>query len=430
MSAIIGVAFFAFMLLGVPIAFALGGSAVLGLWLSPDGAALLPSVPQQIFHALNSFPFLTIPLFIFAGAIMAEGGVASRLMEIAEMTVGRGRGGLGAAIVVSAMFFHGISGSSTADTAAIGKVTLPTLRQQGYPVPFSTALLAAAGATATLIPPTIDLIIIGVVANMSIAGLFAAGLIPALINGLGLVLMVVYLARRRGYGTSGRRVDLRQAAIAFFKAIPALFLIVIILGGILSGVFTPTEAAAVAVVYGLFIATFVYRDLKPRHMLKIFRETIEISGIVMLVIAMGAVLSYTLTIFQVPNGLAAGLEGVAENRVLFLFLVQLVFFVIGMFMDTVPALLILMPILTPIATAHGIEPIHFGILVEANVALGLATPPVGVCLYAACAVANLPLERVIKPLLPMIAILVVTMLVITYVEAFSMFLPRLLGLTG
>jgi tripartite ATP-independent transporter DctM subunit len=418
------------MLLGAPIAFALGGSAALGLWLSPDGVALLPSVPQQIFHSLNSFPFLTIPLFIFAGAIMAEGGVANRLMEIAEMTVGRGRGGLGAAIVVSAMFFHGISGSSTADTAAIGKVTLPTLRQQGYPVPFSTALLAAAGATATLIPPTIDLIIIGVVANMSIAGLFAAGLIPALINGLGLVLMVIYLARRRGYGTGGRRADALQAVVAFVKAIPALFMIVIILGGILSGAFTPTEAAAVAVVYGLLLASLVYRDLRPRQMLKIFRETIEISGIVMLVIAMGAVLSYTLTIFQVPNGLAAGLEGVAENRVLFLFLVQLVFFVIGMFMDTVPALLILMPILTPIATAHGIEPIHFGILVEANVALGLATPPVGVCLYAACAVANIPLERVIKPLLPMIAILVVTMLVITYVEDFSMFLPRLLGLTG
>jgi C4-dicarboxylate transporter DctM subunit len=429
MSAVIGIAFFAFMLLGVPIAFALGGSAVLGLWLSPGGAVLLPAVPQQIFHALNSFPFLTIPLFILAGAIMAEGGVASRLMDLAEITVGRGRGGLGAAIVVSAMFFHGISGSSTADTAAIGKVTLPTLRQQGYPVPFSTALLAAAGATATLVPPTIDLIIIGVVANMSIAGLFAAGLIPAIINGVGLVAMVLWIARRRGYGAAGRRADLRYAALAFVKAIPALFMIVIILGGILSGAFTPTEAAAVAVVYGLILATLVYRDLRPQQLVKIFRETIDISGIVMLIIAMGAVLSYTLTIFQVPNGLAEGLGSIAGNRVLFLFLVQVVFFIIGMFMDTVPALLILMPILTPIATSHGIEPIHFGILVEANVALGLATPPVGVCLYAACAVANLPLEKVVRPLLPMIAILVVTMLIITYVEGFSMFLPRLLGLT-
>ena len=430
MELIIGLLFLGLLLLGVPVAFALGGTGVLGLLLIPDGPSLLAAIPEQIFSALNSFTFLTIPLFIFAGTIMAYGGVADRLMGLAEFTVGRGRGSLGAAVIVATMFFSGVSGSSTADTVAIGKVTLPTLRQRGYPVPFSTALLAAAGATASLIPPSIDMILIGVVTNISIAGLFAAGVIPAIINGVGMILVVVYLSRRGGYGSGGPKVALGAAVKAFVKAVPALLMIVIILGGILSGVFTPTEASAVAVVYGLLVAMLVYRDLKFHMLGRVFREAIEISGMVMLVIAMSAVLGYTLTILGVPGALAARILTMTDNRVVFLLLVQVLFFIIGMFMDTVPAILVLMPILTPIAVNYGIEPIHFGILVEANIAIGLVTPPVGMCLYAACAVTRLPLEQVIRPLLPLIAILVVTLLIITYVEGFSMFLPRRLGLTN
>jgi C4-dicarboxylate transporter DctM subunit len=418
--------FLTMMAFGVPIAFALGLAGALGIYYAPGGAALLPLVPQELFRSLNSFPLLTIPLFIFAGTIMAQGGVAKRLTDLAELTIGRGRGGLGAAVIVSTMFFHGISGSSTADTAAIARVSLPALRQQGYPVPFSTAMLAAAGATATLIPPTIDLIIIGIVANISIAGLFAAGLLPAIINGLGLITMVVYLSRRRGYGRS-TPVSLRHVIKAFVIAIPALFMIVIILGGILGGVFTPTEASAVAVVYGLFISMCVYRDLKPRMLPAVFRSTAELTGMVMFVIAMSAVFSYAMTFNRVPVRLAESLAGIAANPVLFLLLVQILFFMVGMVVDGTPALLVLMPILTPIAVAHGIHDIHFGILVEANVALGLAHPPVGLCLFAACAAANLPLERTVRPLIPLIAILIVTMLIITYVPGFSLLLPRLLN---
>lgn len=211
-------------------------------------------------------------------------------------------------------------------------------------------------------------------------------------------------------------------------AVPALLMIVIILGGILSGAFTPTEASAVAVAYGLFVELVIYRDLKVSMLPKVLRESVEISGMVLLVIAMGTIVGYAMTIGQVPTQIADFLASFASDRVVFLLFVQIVFFAIGMFMDTLPALLILMPILVPVAAEQGIEPIHFAILVEANVALGLATPPVGVCLYAACAVANLPLERVVRPMLPMIAVLVVTMLFITYVEGFSMFLPSLLGL--
>jgi C4-dicarboxylate transporter DctM subunit len=421
--------FLVLMLLGVPIAFALGIAGTVGVFYAPGGTALLPIVAQTLFGSLNSFPLLTIPLFIFAGTLMAQAGVAKRLADLAQLTIGRGRGGLGASLVVAAMFFHGVSGSSTADTAAIARASLPALKQQGYPVPFSTAMLASAGATATLIPPTMDLIMIGIVANISIAGLFAAGVIPAVINGLGLIGMVVYLSRRRGYGRPAA-FSIREVIRAFVVAIPALFMIVIILGGILGGVFTPTEAAAVAVGYGLFISMVVYRDLKFSMLPAVLRNTIELTGMVLVLIAMSSVLSYAMTYYRVPASLAASLTGIAARPVTFLLLVQVLFFIVGMIVDGLPALIVLMPILTPIAVAHGINPIHFGILVEANVALALAHPPVGLCLFAACAVANVPLERVIRPLIPFILILIVTMLVITYVEGFSMFLPRVLGLGG
>lgn len=425
---LIGAAFFVLLFLGCPVGIALCAAGLAGLLSIPDGAVLTSAVPEQILHSLNSFPFLTIPLFIFAGVTMAEGGVAKRLMALAEITVGRGRGGLGSAVVLSTLFFHGISGSSTADTAAIAKVTLRNLQAQRYPLPFSTALLASAGATATLIPPTIDLILIGVVANISIAGLFAAGIVPALINGLGLITYVLYISRKRDYGTGGRHLDGRAMGIAFVKAIPALFMVVIILGGILGGVFTPTEASAVAVVYGLFVSMVIYRDLTIAMLPKVLMETVTISGIVLFVIAMSAVVGYAMTISQAPQAVAQWLSSFAGNKILFLLMVQLVFFAIGMFMDAVPALIILMPILVPVAVAEGINPIHFGILVEVNVALGMAHPPVGVCLYAACAVARIPMERVVKPMLPMIAVLIFTMLIITYVEDLSMWMPRLMGL--
>jgi C4-dicarboxylate transporter DctM subunit len=326
------------------------------------------------------------------------------------------------------MLFSGISGSSSADTAAISKVANPTLKEQGYPAPFRAALLASSGCAGTLIPPTNDLILIGIVGNMSIAGLFAAGIFPAIVNGLGLMAWAVYVSRRNGYGNVTIPFSLKAILWSLVKAGPAILLILIILGGILGGVFTPTEAASVAVVYGFFLAAFVYRTLTIERLVAILRNTIEISGMVLLVIAMCAILGYVLTIFQVPGMLGQLLDEWAPNKFLFLLLVQILFFFIGIVMDTVPAILILVPMLTPMAVARGIEPIHFGILVECNIALGFITPPIGNVLFTACAVVGVSLERVFKPLLPMIAVLTVTMLIITYVEDVSMFLPRLLKL--
>ncbi|RWI88935.1 TRAP transporter large permease [Mesorhizobium sp.] len=427
MAFLIVIVFFVLLFGGVPVAFALGITGMAGLYFSPGGSDLLAILPQEVFRSLSNFPMLTIPLFILAGTIMAQGGIGKRLTDFAEATVGRGKGGLGVSVIVSTMFFHGISGSTTADTAAITRVALPSLVKQGYPVTFATALIAASGATATLIPPTIDLIIIGVVANISIAGLFAAGVVPAIINGIALIAYVLYVSVKRNYGNM-TRTSLRGMYRALIKALPALAMIAIILGGILGGVFTPTEASAVAVAYALFVSIFVYRDLKLSQIPDIIRSTLELTGMVLLLIGTGAILSYSMSFNGVPNQIADGLQELASNKFVFLLLVQLIFFIVGTIMDATPALLVLMPILTPIAVDYGVEPIHFGILVEANVALHMAVPPAGLALYAACAVSRVPIETVVRPLLPMIVLLTATMLIITYFEPFSMWLPQLLHL--
>ncbi|BCJ89625.1 hypothetical protein IZ6_03600 [Terrihabitans soli] len=427
MAPAIGISFLLFLIIALPVAFVLGMSGTVGILMGEGGSELLPALPQVIFNTLNSFSFLTIPLFVFAGSIMAEGGVAKSLMELASVTLGRGRGGLGTSMIASTLMFSGISGSSSADTAAIGKITIPSMKEQGYPLPFATAVLAAAGGTAALVPPSNDFILIGIVANISIAGLFAAGIIPAIVNATGLAGYVVYQSRKHGYGRIAGSFSLRGVVLAILKATPAIIMMAIILGGIVGGLFTPTEAAAVAVAYGMLVTAFWYRSLTLEKLVAIFRETIMISGVVLFVISMGAVLGYALTIFQVPGQLAEALSFI-ESKFVFLLLVQILFFIMGMFMDTTPAILILMPILTPMAVARGVEPIHFGILVETNIALGFATPPVGSCLFTACAVAKVPIEAVIKPLVPMILVLTATMMVITYFEDFSMFLPRLFNL--
>lgn len=429
MTILIAVVFVLLLVVGAPIMLVLAVSGLTGVLVSPAGSDILAVVPQEIFRSLNSFPLLSIPMFILAGNVMAEGGIARRLMDFAQATVGRGRGGLGAATVVGTMMFSGISGSSTADTAAIGKVTLPSLRQQGYPLPFSTALLAASGASAALIPPTIDLIIIGVVANISIAALFAAGILPALLNGLGLILVILYISHRKGYGINVGKPKLSEVVATGIKAVPALFMILLILGGILGGVFTPTEASVMAVVYGLIVSSLIYRELRFDTIIPMLRNTMMLTGVVMLIIAGSAVLSYALTVNQIPQTLARQVVAFTDNPVIFLLIVQIMFFAISMFMDGLPALLVAMPILVPIARQLGIDPVHFGILVEVNIALGLATPPIGMCLYAACSVTRLPLEKIVRPMLPFIAVMIGTMIIITYFEDISLFLPRLMGLS-
>lgn len=408
----------------VPIGASLGLAALAGiLWLSPDFLILLP---QRVLAGFDSFPLLAIPLFILAGTIMGRGGIARRIVGLAMLVAGRVRGAMGMVAIVSTMLFSGICGSASADTAAVGSVTLPEMKKRKYPTPFATSLIAAAGGTSQLVPPSIDLIIIGVVANISIGGLFAAGLLPGIVNGLALMALTWFYATRLQLPVEPR-IPLRQTFRVVRDGLLSVLMALIVLGGILGGVFTPTEASAVAVVYGFCIAFFVYKELKLEDLPGVLLHSCRLTGIVMLVLGMASAFSYVLTFERIPHELGQWIIDTADHWIVFVLCVTLLFLLLGMIMDALPALIILMPILVPVGVALGMEPIHIGILVQANVGISLISPPVGVCLYVACGLSRLPIEAVIPALLPFLGVLVATVLVISYVPEIALFLPRRLG---
>jgi C4-dicarboxylate transporter DctM subunit len=424
MAAIAAITLLAALLLSVPIAVAIGLAAMASLfYVSPD---LLVLLPQKILSGMDAFTLLAIPLFILAGTIMGHGGIARRIVNLALIVVGRVRGGLGFVVILATMFFSGVCGSASADTAAIGATTMPEMLKRKYPREFATALLAASGATASIIPPSIDLIIIGVVAGISIGGLFAAGILPGVVNALALMALCYYYGRRLDLPVTPRTSWSEKLRVCA-DGILAVLMPVIILGGILGGVFTPTEASAVAVVYGLFVSLVVYRELKLAEMPGILLQAGKLTGIVMLILGMASAFSFVLAFERIPHELAELIVAFADNWVVFVICVNVIFFLLGMIMDALPALIILMPILVPAGTALGMEPIHIGIFVAANVTISLFTPPVGVCLYVACGLSKLPIEAVFKPLLPFLAVLLATLLVISYVPEITLFIPRQLG---
>jgi C4-dicarboxylate transporter DctM subunit len=413
------------MLMGVPVGMCLALTTMVGmLYISPD---LLIMLPQKFISGLDSFPLLAIPLFVLAGQLMAQGGLAKRIVELSLVFVGRIRGGLGLVVIFSTMLMSGISGSPAANTAAIGSIAIPAMKKQKYPVGFSTALLAAAGGVSTLVPPAIDLIIIGVIANISISALFAAGVLPAVLCGAAIMLLANRKAKKLSLplvepmSSSEKWQTLRDGMLP-------LLMVFIILGGIYGGVFTPTEAAAVAVVYGFCVSFFIYKELKLRDLPDVLLKTCALTGVVLLVLATAAMFSFLLTFESIPLEMADMITRYAVNWIIFILFVHILFFVLGMVMDCLPPILILMPILVPVAAAMGIDPVHFGIIVAANVGLGMVSPPVGICLFVACGLSDTPIERVVKPLLPFLLVLLISLMVITFVPALSLFLPKMLGL--
>lgn len=407
-----------------PIAIALGIASMVGiLYISPD---LLIIFPQRVLAGLDSFPLLAIPLFILAGTIMARGGIAKRMVKLAMLLVGRIRGAMGMVAILSTMFFSGVCGSASADTAAIGSVTLPEMEKRNYPKPFATAIIAAAGGTSQLVPPSIDLIIIGVIANISIGGLFAAGLLPGLVNGLALMALTYFYARKFNLPVEPS-IPIKERLPVIRDGLGSMLMAVIVLGGILGGIFTPTEASSVAVVYGFCISFFLYKELKLVDLPGILLEACRLTGIVMLVLGMAYAFAFVLTFERIPHEAGQWIIDTADNWIVFVMFVTILFLLLGMIMDALPALIILMPILVPAGVALGMEPIHIGILIEASVGISLISPPVGVCLYVACGLSGLPLETVVRSLLPFFAVLVFTVLVISYVPEIALFLPRQLG---
>lgn len=411
-----------FLVVSVPIAVSLGFSSLIVLKL--DGIPLV-ALAQSVFETLDSFPLMAVPFFILAGNLMQTGGVSRRLVNLANALVGWIKGGLGMVVVMTSMFFSTLSGSSSATTAAIGSILIPAMEKKGYPKNFATAVTASSGELGVIIPPSIPMIIYALSANVSIGSLFIAGILPGILIGISLMITIVIVSQIMGYDTV-HKVTLsewfKQTWKAFVDASLAILMPFIILGGIYLGWFTPTEAAVIAVVYGFVIGTLVYRELKWKDVLGIFIKSSITTSIIMLIVGFSSIFSFILTINQVPQSLGQSLTQISESPLVFLLLVNILLFITGMFLETLAAIIILAPILAPVAIQFGIDPVHFGIVMIVNLAIGMVTPPVGVNLFVACQIAKLRIEQLTRPLLLFLAILIIDVLIITYVPTISTWL--------
>jgi len=423
MGLVLSLAFIGFVAINIPIAFSMGLASIFGLLI--QGRIPLVIIPQKIFTGCDSFPLLAVPFFILAGSLMDTGGISIRLVNLARALVGHFRNGLGMVSIVSEIFFSGISGSTAADAAAVGSIMIPAMNQAGYSPARATAIVCAACGMGILVPPCIAMVVYGGIANTSIGALFAGGFVPALVMASALMVQLHVQARQSGVAP-GEWGGLKSLAKAFRESALALFMPVIIFGGILGGVCTPTEAAVLAVVYGLVISLFVYREIRLPKLLEILLETGIVTGKVMIMVGMASVFAWILAREQVPQALADFIHSMGGGKVLFLLLTNIAFLFIGAVLEGVPALIMTVPILSPIATQLGIDPIHFGIVLIANMGIGLFLPPIGLGVFIGCSVGKVTVSEVAKPLLPYLGVNFATVLLITYWPWLTLVVPRLL----
>ncbi|ORM53047.1 hypothetical protein HA41_09610 [Pantoea conspicua] len=413
------------LLVGFPVAFAVGLSAFIGAWWID---LPLEAVVIQITNGINKFSLLTIPFFILAGAIMAEGGIARRLVNFAYIFVGFIRGGLSLVNIVASTFFGAISGSSVADTASIGSVMIPQMEEKGYPRDFAAAVTASGSVQAVLTPPSHNSVIYSLATGglVTISSLFVAGILPGLMLGGCLMVMCLGFARKRGY-PKGDRIPFRQALKIFFDAFWGLFTVVIIMGGILSGIFTASESAAIACIWAFFVTMFIYRDFKWNQLHILLFRTIKTVTIVMVLIAFAAGFGAVMTFMQLPTLITEAFTSLSDNKYVILMCINVLLLVVGTLMDMAPLILILTPVLLPVATSLGIDPVHFGMIMLTNLGIGLITPPVGTVLFVASAVSKQKIEQVVSAMLPFYGMLFIVLMLITYIPAISLWLPRLMG---
>ena len=413
------------MLLGfaltVSVAVSIGLAALVGIQVS--NVNMLVAV-KEMFSAINKFPLAAIPFFILAGNLMETGGISRRLVEFAKSIVGGVQGGLPMTCVLTCMIFAAVSGSSVATTFAIGAILIPALIRHGYPTPYAAALQATSAELGVIIPPSIPMILFGVAAEVSIGELFIAGVGPGLLIGGALMLFVWLWCRWKGWGKDDGdgRLSFGRATL---QAGWALLMPVIILGGIYGGIFTPTEASAVAVAYALLVGMVIYREIGIADLYPILKKSVVSSAVIMFIIANAGLFAYLITRAGVPDAIGQWLKVVLENPLLFLLGVNAALFVIGMFIETSAAIIVLAPILVPVAMHFGIDPVHFGIIMVVNLALGMITPPFGVNLFAACTVARISLDRIIGQLVPFVLVVLTCLMVITYVPPISLALRDL-----
>lgn len=422
MGELLIVLFLVLLLLGVPIALSVGAASLVILFLSEMP---LEALPQTLFAGVNSFALVAVPFFVLAGDLLAQGGISERIVAFAEAMLGRIRGGLSVVSIVASMFIAAISGSGAATTAAVGSALLPQLKKKGYDLDFSAALIAAAGTIGVVIPPSVPMVLYAVIAGVPVSRLFMAGFIPGLLMGGFLIFYALRVARRRGYPAAEPHL-MRDRWRLFRQALWGLMTPLLILGGIFSGYFTPSEAAAVAVVYSLFVALFVYRALTLKQVYRLVVNSGVTSALILFIIATAKIFGWQLAFYEIPDKVASVMLSVAGGSSIMIYLMFVILILIaGMFMETASALIILTPIFIPAVLGVGGDLIHFGLLMSVGLAIGMATPPVAIDIYVASAITGLSLEEISRPILPMVAALILTLLLMAYVPWIVMALPQL-----
>ncbi|NOC83312.1 MULTISPECIES: TRAP transporter large permease [Ruegeria] len=418
--------FLIFLLIGLPVFFALLAAPGILLWLNGQTNDIT-LLYRNVYNGMDSFPLMAIPFFMLAGELMNRGGITIRLVEFSQALMGHLRGGLAHVNVLSSILFAGLSGSAVADTSALGSMLIPAMEKQGYTRKFAAAITAASSVIGPIIPPSGIMIIYAYVMGESVAALFLAGIVPGVMVGVGLMLMIKLMADRYDFPVASRKYTWPERRQASLKAFFPLMTPVIILGGILGGIFTPTEAAAVAVGYAFIIGFFILRTLTWKEVPEVLSNAGMTSAVVLLLVGAAMAFKTVVSLSHAPEQLASLILSLSENPLILLFLINLLLFIVGMFLDAGPAIIILGPILGPIFTSLGVDPIHFAIIMSVNLTVGLATPPMGLVLFVAAAVSRERVETIAKAILPFLAVEIIVIFLITYIPALSMTIPRITG---
>ena len=410
--------------INTPIAIAIGVASILGILIQGDFPLMM--VVQRMFGGTDSFHLMAVPLFMFVGVIMEAGGISRRIIDLANALVGWLPGGLAAVAIVSAMFFAGISGSAAADTVAVGAIMIPAMKKSGYESDFAAAVQASGGSIGVIIPPSIPMIIFGFLTGASIGQLFAGGILPGLLIGITLVIVATFISRRKGYAAT-TSFSVIEVWKNLKRAVLALGAPVIILGGILFGIFTATESAAVAVVYALVVGMFVYRKIKVKDLVHLFRDGAITSAIVMFIIATASIFSWFAAIENLPARLAGTLLGMTANPIMLLLIINFVLLIAGTFVETTAALILLVPMITAMVPSLGIDMVQLGVIVVTNLAIGMLTPPMGICLIVSCSISGDSIVAISKRILPFLAVLIIDLLIITFYSPLTMWMAKLVA---